>query len=183
MYDTMTQFPKIHDSLHYNEIVNMLIEGKSGRKISDYLKEEYGETISHTTINKFNKEEVNLKNKVDAKVRRRSKEKVEKEIKKLNEKKVNDEIQTAADIETAVNQGVSEVELMNLMISSGPDIWGKVLDNPNISPEYIMKLILNAVKLKFDRDKDTNNLDINLDTNLKKLGDLINPEAEDDNNS
>lgn len=47
---------KIEKSNHYQEIITMLEAEKSPRYISNFLKQNYNEIISHTTINKFKKD-------------------------------------------------------------------------------------------------------------------------------
>lgn len=172
----MAKFQKIHDSIHYNEIVKLLLEGKSSRYISDYLKTEYEENITHATINNFKKEELDIKNKVNKKFQK----KVEEQVKAKAENKIRNDVQVEADIETAVNKGVGTRELLQLMIESGPQIWKQVLTDKSIGSEEKMKLILQASRQELDWIKeDSVNVEVDLDANLSNLGEMIRKGVED----
>ena len=51
---------KVEDSSHFEEIIERLSKGESPRKVSDYLKNEYGEYISYGTLYKYNKNDSHL---------------------------------------------------------------------------------------------------------------------------
>ena len=45
-------------------IDDLLLEGKSPRFVSDYIKNEFNENISHTAINNYRKNKLNVKKEV-----------------------------------------------------------------------------------------------------------------------
>ena len=50
--DIMPPKTKIEKSSHYKEIVDLLLQGKSSRDVSNYLKKQYGEDIGYTAISR-----------------------------------------------------------------------------------------------------------------------------------
>ena len=52
---------KVELSPHYNEIVDLLLSGNSGRYVSDYLLNEYDEKISYVALNNYKKNKLNVK--------------------------------------------------------------------------------------------------------------------------
>ena len=75
----MVRKSKVEASPHYNEIVDLLVAGYSGRYVSDYLLTEYNEKISHASLNKYRKNNLNVKAAVKQKI-------IEKEKTKRREK-------------------------------------------------------------------------------------------------
>ena len=69
----------VERSEHRDEIDDLLLEGKSPRFVSAWLKDSYNEHISHTAINNYRKNKLNVTEEA-AKVyhERRQKEKKEK---------------------------------------------------------------------------------------------------------
>lgn len=172
----MAKYQKIKNSIHYNEIVQLLLEGKSSRYVSDYLQNEYNESIGHAVINNFRKDELDIKNKVNKKFQK----KVEEQVKAKAENKIRNDVQVKADIETAVNKGVNTRELLQLMIESGPQIWKQILTDKSIGSEEKMKLILQASRQELDWIKeDSVNVEVDLNANLSNLGEMIRKGVED----
>jgi len=96
--------PAIDKSPHRNEIINKLLDGESSRSVSEWLKNTYNETISHTAINKYNKTHLDIIGKAKKKVEeRKARKKLEnKEYSKVSnevniEKKVDDTNNALAD--------------------------------------------------------------------------------------
>lgn len=50
----------VEKSNHRNEIDDLLLNGYSPRFVSNYLKNEYNESISHTAINNYKKKHLNV---------------------------------------------------------------------------------------------------------------------------
>ena len=50
----------VEKSEHRNEIDDLLLNGHSPRFVSNYLKNEYNESISHTAINNYKKKHLNV---------------------------------------------------------------------------------------------------------------------------
>ena len=64
----MIRKSKVETSPHYNEIVDLLVAGYSPRYVSDYLSNEYDEKISHNSLNRYRKNNLNVKAAVKQKI-------------------------------------------------------------------------------------------------------------------
>ena len=62
--------PKVEVSPHYDEIIDLLLDGKSSREVSAYLKKEYGEVIGHNAISNYKRNHMKLEEKVEAEANR-----------------------------------------------------------------------------------------------------------------
>jgi DNA-binding CsgD family transcriptional regulator len=114
------------------EIEEMIIEGKSSRQISDWLK-DHDESISHTAINNYRKNDYNIK---------------EEAVKEYNKK------QSSALKSDAVEKTVSEIEYCDDIINAAAKIGIKIDPKQGISNLDIKKLGLQAVKIKHAITKD-----------------------------
>lgn len=56
---------KVLSSPHFNEIHARLCEGESARSVSKWLKETYGEKISHAALNRYNNDYIKMEDKVE----------------------------------------------------------------------------------------------------------------------
>ena len=65
---TLAKKSKVETSQHFNEIVDLLVAGYNGRYVSDYLQNKYNEKITHTTLNKYKKDNLNVKAAVKQKI-------------------------------------------------------------------------------------------------------------------
>lgn len=108
------------------EIEEYLLEGKSARFISEWLKEQ-GESISHTAINNYKKGSFNVH--VEA-----SKQYIEKESKKRKDK--------------GIEKVVSDLEFCDNIINIANKVDLKVTDEKKITELDIKKLGLQAIKTK-----------------------------------
>ena len=73
----------VEKSEHRDEIDDLLLQGKSPRFVSSFLKNEYDESISHTAINNYKKKHLNV-----TKVKKRNKFKVKKIVRRKNKKQL-----------------------------------------------------------------------------------------------
>ena len=104
MYEIMARKSKVELSPHYPEIVDLLLEGYSGRSVSAYLENQYGEKISHPAITKFRNEKLNVEEAIKTQelVQKRQEElKQEEEIEKTNVR-VKESREEAANVQTSV---------------------------------------------------------------------------------
>ena len=189
----MVKFEKIVSSTHYNEIVDMLLDGYSPRDVSNHLKNEYSESISYRSIHNFKKENLNIKEKVNTEYNKRKKEKekeekrkkekeIKKNLEKVSKEAIEEKVETIekveAKVKTAINKGVTIRELLNLMISDGPTVWKLVLSDPEISSDTKMKLILEAGKQEKDWIKNDNTIEINNYNGLSGLANALSKSKE-----
>lgn len=113
-------------------IDNLLLEGKGSRYVSDWLKER-GESISHTAINNYRKNKLNVHK--EATIR-------------YNEKKSKERMNKA------VEKKVSEIEYCDDLIDAAAKVGIYVDPDQNISNLDIKKLGLQAIKIKHEITKD-----------------------------
>lgn len=57
---------KVEKSPHYNEIVERLLSGESGRSVSKYLMDTYNEDIGYGAINSFKRNHLRIEERVEA---------------------------------------------------------------------------------------------------------------------
>ena len=119
-------------SPYRKEIEEMIIEGKSSRQISEWLKDQ-GERISHTAINNYRKNDYNIK---------------EEAVREYNEN------QSKARRSEAVEKKVTEIEYCDDIINTAAKIGIKIDSSQGITNLDIKKLGLQAVKIKHTITKD-----------------------------
>lgn len=96
----------VERSEHRNEIDDLLLNGQSPRNVSEYLKKEYGESISHTAINNYKKKHLNVEKeaaiiynqKVSEKKKNKAVKKAVSDLEKLDQI-IDDSLNTQIDIE------------------------------------------------------------------------------------
>lgn len=117
---------KVEKSPHFNEILDMIEKSISPRHISDYLKNEYDESISHTAINNFVK-----------KIRSKTAQEYHKQQKAKNKSKFDEVVDKGVAnkeaIDDVVKKGVSEINALDNIIDLGDKID---LDPSKIQVEY-----------------------------------------------
>lgn len=152
---TMSRKSKVETSPHYNEIVDLLVAGYSGRYVSDYLSNQYNEKISHVALNNYKKNNLNVK----AAVRKKIIEK-EKQKEKSQSKQADKEIQAQESFEMAADYRFRDVQKLDDLISQAEavnidlDIYpGEEKYDPYKEQNLkikLKKLGLEAMKLKYD---------------------------------
>lgn len=174
----MARKSKIESSPHYNEIVDMLVAGYSGRQVSDYLSNQYNEKITHATLNKYRKDNLNVKAAVRQKIIEDEKEKRKKTIQKTAEKAIQKEaekeIQANESFEIATDYRFKDIKKLDNVISNSENIHID-LDNINVEPDKydpykeielkikLKKLGLDAMRLKYELI-DEDEMDVTLHT-------------------
>ena len=118
----MARKSKIETSPHFNEIVDLLLAGYSGRYVSDYLLDEYDEKITHATLNKYKKDNLNVKAAVKKKVfeeekKKKTKKKLKPSIEKAVEEQSGKQVESNESFEAAVNIRYDNVNKIQKIIS------------------------------------------------------------------
>lgn len=118
----MARKSKIETSPHFNEIVDLLLAGYSGRYVSDYLLNEYDEKITHATLNKYKKDNLNVKAAVKKKVfeeekKKKTKKKLKPSIEKAVEEQSGKQVESNESFEAAVNIRYYNVNKIQKIIS------------------------------------------------------------------
>lgn len=118
----MARKSKIETSPHFNEIVDLLLAGYSGRYVSDYLLNEYDEKITHATLNKYKKDNLNVKAAVKKKVfeeekKKKTKKKLKPSIEKAVEEQSGKQVESNESFEAAVNIRYDNVNKIQKIIS------------------------------------------------------------------
>lgn len=157
----MARKSKVETSSHYNEIVELLVAGYSGRYVSDYLEKEYGEKITHATLNKYKKDKLNVKAAVRKKI-----------LEKEKEKQINKEVQGQETFEVAADYRFKDIQKLDVLIQQAESI-NLDLDAEPYDPEKydpykeqnlklkLKDLGLKALKLKYELiDEDELNVNI-----------------------
>lgn len=181
---TMARKSKVETSLHYNEIVELLVAGYSGRYVSDYLQNEYNEKISHVALNKYKKNNLNVKAAVKQKILEKEKEKKQKPINNAVQKEADKEIQAQETFELAADYRFKDIQKLDDLISQAEAI-NIDLDEQPYDPERhdlykeqrnkikLKELGLKAVKLKYELlDEDELNVNVQ-NENVIGLADSI----------
>ena len=163
----MARKSKVETSPHYNEIVELLVAGYSGRYVSDYLENEYGEKITHTTLIKYKKNNLNVKAAVKQKILEKEKQKAEAENNQSNkEVQAQETFELAADYRfkdiQKLDDLISQAESINLDLDKRP--WDEEKYDPYKEQRNKLKLkelALKAVKLKYELiDEDELNVNV-----------------------
>lgn len=124
----------VERSQYRKEIENLILEAKSSRYISDWLKEQKEpENISHNAINNYKKNKFNVKAEAVTKYR-------EKQSKKRLDK--------------AVHKTVSSIEYLDTIIETANKTGLSVNEEQGVTALDIHKLGVQAVKAKHDITKD-----------------------------
>lgn len=159
---------KVESSQHFNEIVRLLSSGKGGTYVSNYLLENYGEEISHTTLNIYKKDNID----VDGKVRQELENILEQSVQEETDKKV-ESLETAENDKQLVAKKTAEQLQCLLDVSEDyPETVKKMEEEANdplckTSWKDVAKEKRNAKKLYLDymKSQDTN-VEVNVDNNL-----------------
>jgi hypothetical protein len=122
-------------SPHRAEIDKLLLDGKSPRVVSDWLKnlKHNPESISHTAINNYRKNKLDVNKEATIRYN-------EKQSKKL--------------FDEAVKKKVSDIEFLDGIIETADDIGLSVDTEQGITNLDIKKIGIQAVKVKHDITKD-----------------------------
>ena len=157
----MARKSKVETSTHYNEIVELLVAGYSGRYVSDYLENEYGEKITHATLNKYKREKLNVKAAVRKKI-----------LENEKEKQINKEVQAQETFEIAADYRFKDIQKLDDLISQAESINIDLDERPWDEEKYdpykeqnlklkMKKLGLDAIKLKYELvDEDELNVNV-----------------------
>lgn len=163
---------KVEKSPHYNEIVDMLVAGYSGRHVSEHLLNEYGEKISHVALNNFKKKNLNVKAAVREKL-------IEEEKKKSQEKAITEqakkELKAKDSFEVAADYRFKDIKKLDKIITDSENVHID-LDNIDVEPDKydpykeidlklkLKRLGLDALKAKYEM-LDEDELDVNINDN------------------
>lgn len=172
----MARKSKIESSPHYNEIVDLLVAGYKPRYVSDYLLDEYGEKISHTTLNKYKNDNLNVKAAVRQKIiedeKKKKKDHAHKTAENAIEKEAEKEIKANESFEIAADYRFQDIKKLDKIITDSENVHID-LDHITVDPKKrdpykeldlkikLKKLGLDALKAKYDMI-DEDELDVNI---------------------
>ena len=175
---TMPPKSKVAQSIHYNEIMDKIREGKSSREISRWLKDEYDEDIGHGAISRYKRDnlEAEALDIADVNLKKDSEDPVDVEKKSIEEKHVSDRA-NAIQEGTAIGKGIAEataIQIQGLLRVSEdyPDAVRKMeieADDPdsNTSWKDVASEKRNAQKLYLDFIKNQeSNVEVNVENNM-----------------
>ena len=139
----------VEKSEHRSEIDDLLLDGKSPRFVSNYLKNQYDESISHTAINNYKKKHLNISEAAAVLYN----EKVSKKKKKK-----------------AVTKVVSDLEKLDMIIDDCLDTnidISRLENDPDVDQARVEDLKLKKRKQAIDAINVKNNILKNTDTNIE----------------
>ena len=172
----MARKSKVETSPHYNEIVKLLVAGYSGRYVSDYLENEYNEKITHATLNKYKKNNLNVKAAVKKKIlekeKAKKKEKAQEAAKESIENESDKELQAQETFEIAADYRFKDIQKLDDLISQAESITIDLDERPWDDDKYdpykeqrnklkLKELGLKAIKLKYEL-MDEEELNVNV---------------------
>lgn len=187
----MPRKSKVEESIHYNQILDWIGEGKSSRWISRELKNQFDESIGHVAISNYRKK--NIFNEaieiVDIQLKEEAKQK-EKEAAKKNKK--NQVLQTVAKRETEIeNQihGLAEATakqhrgLLNVADNFEEDYYAMksaVHDmNSKVNEKDVAEMSFKALKLAHEISKDDTSMEESINDGFGELADAIRKSREE----
>jgi len=154
----------VEQSEHRDLIDDLLLEGKSPRFVSAYLKNEYNESISHTAINNYRKNKMNIPKEVAI------------EYKKKKEAEKKQEIKSKKKKNKAVKKTVSDLEKLDEIIEESfntrIDI-DRLVDDPECDQVKVEGLKLKMRQQGISAVNAKNNIlkqdDTNVEINVEKV--------------
>ena len=176
-------------SPHYLEILKLMLNNKSSRYISKYLLDNYNEKISHVTLSKFKKNNVDIADLIqqieaqqgiikEGKIDVITDGKYDEEIIEV----VNDKIRTNKEAQkliiNEINEGIDVLNLVRngLSISEDADVFNKFFTSDDVTLKDKMDMTIKLAKLEMDWQK-SNDTNININNN-NMITDLSNIFAE-----
>lgn len=170
---------KVEKSEHFNEIVDLLLNGWSSRKVSAYLENEYDEKINYVSIYNYQKKHLDIESDVAVEVEKKKEKAKEVNRDELQRKKaeaIKREVarkdKAQQNYDKAVQRGVTAQSVIELAISYGGDIIEDVMNDPAIEKLDKAKLIKDYIKLQIDFNKNNDTIvEVNNDIDLSKAFD------------
>lgn len=184
---------KIESSIHFNEIYSRLCEGESARGISEWLKNEYNENISHVSLSKYRNEHIDISKQVEEKINEKLANeekplKVEiedddtvKDKKRIEEQVINRKTNSYLEREKTTQTVASKTaDCMIGVIGVAEDfprVYRKMVEEAadpesNTSYKDVAKLALEANKVNNDYfNKHDKDLNVNVNNNFNDLFD------------
>lgn len=169
----MSRKSKVESSPHFEEIVDLLLQGESGRNVSAYLKNQYNEDIGFNAINVYRRKHIKLEDKVISEVDKRLSEKTVKVA--------SDKVDSLERIEENTNRvvEVTAVQLQGLLsvganFPSDYEAMKNAVHDPEskVSEKDVadMSWKANKLSLEFIKNQETN-VEVNIENNLSTLFD------------
>lgn len=161
--------PKVEVSPHYDEIIDLLLDGKSSREVSAYLKKEYGEVIGHNAISNYKRNHMKLEEKVEAEANRllakKTAEVVDDSVKKKAETIVDVELET----QTVASQSAELLISLHKVASDFPEDYRRMkeaaeYDDSRVTWKDVANMSLQANKISNDFLKNTD-VNVNVENN------------------
>lgn len=182
----MPRKSKVESSPHFEEIVDLLLQDKSGRYISNYLKKKYNEDIGFNAINSYRRKHIKMEQRVEAELNRRAKEK-EKE-KQKDDNLTRNEVQRQADVKESIEESTNSVastiadnmSKVAKVAANFVDDYEKAKEDAendeikNVTHKDVANLSLQANKLynEYFKNDDTN-VEVNIENNIDNLSNLF----------
>ena len=162
---------KVEDSPHFEEIIEKLSKGMSPRKVSDYLKSEYGEYISYGTLYKYKKKNIKIEELVEAELNRRA------EANEIKQSSIESKVDVQENTE-AIKSSVADTIADNMakvakVAANFVDDYNQAKCDAadenikNVTYKDVANLSLQANKIFNDYFKQQeSNVEVNVDNNL-----------------
>lgn len=157
----------IESSPHYLEILQMMLDNVSGRKISKHLKDNYGEEINYGTINKYKRDNADIASLIkQVELQQKT---VENGKIKIVEDTITENAQAQEMIISKINQGINVINFIRegLTIAESKKLFQKFFDDESIPLKEKVQVAIQLAKLDLDWLKsDEPNVEVNIDNNI-----------------
>lgn len=155
----------VERSEHRDEIDDLLLEGNSPRFVSAYLKNEYNEHISHTAINNYRKNKLNVPKEAAIEYNKKKKEKDAAKI-----KQAQSDAKSTAKKNKKVQKVVSDLEKLDVIIEDSCNTTiniERLEHDPEVDQVQVEKLKLQKRKQGIEAINVKNNITKQDDTNVE----------------
>lgn len=198
----MARKSKVELSPHYNEIVDLLLDGYTGRSVSAYLDNQYGEKISHVSITKFKNNKLNIEEAIktheilqrkqngeDTSVEKNSVDNSDKTPGEIAEEKINAVAENNATVQAKfinkINSGIDTLNMIREGIAHAyeSDLLINYFDDDSIPDDKKVNTLINLSKMDLDWMKNNDIVnEVNVNNTLNDLIDdnLINEIMSDE---
>lgn len=166
----MPRRPKVEKSPHYNEIIELLLDGKSSREVSAYLKNEYNEVIGHNAINNYRRNNMKLEDKIEAEANRILSKKAATVVDEGVKKKAESLTEAEMETQTVASQSAELLIGLHRVASDFPEDYDRMKrdagdPDSKVTWKDVANMSLQANKIANDFLKN-NDVNVNVENNL-----------------
>lgn len=154
----------VESSPHYLEILKLMLDGKSGRQIENHLFTNYGEKISHATLNTYKKQNADIVSLIQqVEMQQRT---IEDGKLQMVDNKLAENNQAEQMIIKEINTGIDVLNLIRggLVLADEQQILESFFKDKDVSSKDKVQVVLQLAKLDLDWKKSNEPL-VNINNN------------------